>query len=153
MVTFKKYLLLESSDSITLYHGTLKENLKNIMKKGLSPSSGWGGGDTYGIYLSKMPEGALYWAKIAFRVKKNEQMDLEKLERKYGKQMEENLAVLEVKIPFEALDNLRADMEQAEDYDFEGEETDWQESLEVIGDVMYDGLIPPKWLKIVSKSG
>ena len=47
------------------------------------------------------------------------------------------------------MDNLRADMEQAEDYGFEGESEDWQQSLDVIGDVMYAGDIPSAWISVL----
>ena len=53
---------------------------------------------------------------------------------------------MSVTIPPEAIRNLRADMEQAEDVRFKGEPMDWEASLDQIGDVMYDGEVPAAWV-------
>ena len=57
------------------------------------------------------------------------------------------IVILEVRIPDPYLQNLKADMEQAEDYQFDGEADDWKLSLEQIGDVMYEGSIPASWIR------
>ena len=143
-------ILFESDlgGSVVLYHGTLRSNLESIMQDGLRKSSGWGGAGTTGVYLSRSPKGALYWAKIAYMNAQEDSMEPERFDRKYGKQEKDLLVVLRVEIPVEQTKNLKADMEQAEEYGFEGAPEDWQEGLEVIGDVMYNGDIPREWIRI-----
>lgn len=136
-------------DSITFWHGTPRKKLAAVLRSGLTPSEGWGGAGTFGVYLAGSPEGALYWAKIAFQLAAGEKMEVERFDRKYGDRVGELLAVVSVTIPPEAIANLRADMEQAEDVGFEGEPEDWEASLEEIGDVMYDGEIPADWVREV----
>jgi hypothetical protein len=41
-------------------------------------------------------------------------------------------------------------MEQAEDYQYDGEEDDWQASLDQIGDVRFDGPVPASWITALS---
>lgn len=131
--------------TIKLYHGTLKKNLKNIMSEGLVPSAGWGGAGTEGVYLSQSIDGADYWAVFAFAIDRDIDMEYERIRNKAQK----HIAILEISIPEDKIENLRADMEQAEDFHFEGDPTDWQASLEQMGDAMYDGTIPPSWIKII----
>jgi hypothetical protein len=47
-----------------LYHGTKKSNLPGILNSGLRAGFGWGA-DNPGVFLSKDPENALYWAKMS----------------------------------------------------------------------------------------
>ena len=141
--------LLEDNETVTLYHGTLKENVPSILSGGLKVSSGWGGAGTEGVYLSKTPSGAEYWAKIAYMSKNEESLEPEKFDRKYGDKKQDLISILRIVIPTAEMDNLRADMEQAEDYGFEGESEDWQQSLDVIGDVMYAGDIPSNWITVL----
>ena len=141
--------LLEDNETVTLYHGTLKENVPSILSGGLKVSSGWGGAGTEGVYLSKTPSGAEYWAKIAYMSANEEGYEPEKFDRKYGDKKQDLISILRIVIPAAEMDNLRADMEQAEDYGFKGESEDWRESLNVIGDVMYDGDIPSSWITVL----
>ena len=137
---------VEQDMPVVLYHGTLRSRLDSIMEQGLQGGAGWGGAGTHGVYLSGTPDGALYWAKIAYMSEQEEDLEPERFDRKYGKDADKLLVVLEVRIPAEAVDNLRADMEQAEEYGFEGDAEDWQAGLEEIGDVMYEGNIPSEWI-------
>lgn len=131
------------------YHGAPRKALASILKKGLEPSEGWGGAGTFGVYLAGTPEGALYWAKLAWQRAHDEKMEASRFDRKYGDRVGELLAVVEVRIPPEAIKNLKADMEQAEDVGFEGDASDWEASLKEIGDVMYDGSVPAAWVREV----
>ena len=143
-------ILFEGEDKpVILYHGTLRSRLDSIMSGGLKAGSGWGGAGTHGVYLSGSPAGALYWAKIAYMSEQEEGMEPEKFDRKYGKDQDKLLVVLKVRVPSEATENLRADMEQAEDYGFEGEPEDWQSGLAEIGDVMYLGDVPAEWISVL----
>ena len=136
--------------SVVLYHGTLRSNLEDILSNGLSVHEGWGGAGTSGVYLTKSIDGALYWAKLAYMREIEEDLEAHKFDRKYGKKINDLLVVLKVTIPADKVDNLRADMEQAEDYGFEGDPEDWRGSLDVIGDVMYSGVVPSEWIQVVS---
>ena len=136
-------------ESVVFYHGTPRKKLSSILKKGIEPSAGWGGAGTFGVYLAGTPQGALYWAKIAHQASNGEKMEASRFDRKYGDRVAEILAIVSVTVPSEAVANLRADMEQAEDVGFDGEETDWEASLEEIGDVMYDGHVPAEWVREV----
>ncbi len=135
--------------SITFWHGTQRKKLAKVLESGLEPSEGWGGAGTFGVYLAGSPESALYWAKTAFMLAKGEKLDVGRFDFKYGDRVDELLAIVSVTIPPEAITNLRADMEQAEDVGFEGDPDDWEASLDEIGDVMYDGKIPAKWVREV----
>lgn len=86
------------------------------------------------------------WAMSSLLSKEGEGGDPSRFFRKHKL---EELALLEVRIPEDELANLKADMEQAEDYQFDGEEDDWQAALEQIGDVRFDKKIPASWLKVV----
>jgi len=130
--------------SITLYHGTLTESLQPILKNGLNPSPGWVFGNQ-GVFLSSSKKGALYWAKMGFLARMGEKLDPSRFERKYNRNL---LTVIKVRIPGTHLKNLRADMEQSEDFEVEIEENDWKEALRVMGDVLYKGTIPPEWITI-----
>ena len=144
-MTFDQLLeQIKEKGPIVLYHGTLRKNLDSIKKKGIEVNEGWGGYGVSGVFLSKHKESALYWAKLAYMIKKGEEMDREKFDRKYK---EDVLAILEIKIPWDKTHNLKADMEQAEEYAFEGEPEDWKESLDIIGDVVYTNVIPPEWIE------
>jgi hypothetical protein len=144
-----KYHQAQAS-SVTLYHGTLRKNLKAIMTHGLTESSGWGGAGTSGVYLSSTKEGALYWAKMAYMREIEEEMELARFDRRYGKNANQLLAVLTVTIPPEALQNLQADMEQAEDVEYDGDPADWQASLDQIGDARFQGRVPPEWISLAN---
>ena len=133
--------------SLTLYHGTRREILDDILQQGLQPSAGWGGAGTTGVFLSGTPEGAEYWAKMAFLRHRDEKLEAATFDRKYD--ASQQLALLQIVIPPQYLSNLYADMEQAEDAGFEGEEADWALSLELIGDVRYNGVIPASWITLI----
>ena len=141
--------LLEANESVILYHGTLKEKVPAILRDGLKKSIGWGEAGTEGVYLSGTRAGAEYWAKIAYMSANDERLESGIFDREYGDRKDELIRVLRVEIPMSAIGNLRADMEQAEEYGFEGESEDWQQSLNVIGDVMYDGDIPSNWITVL----
>jgi len=130
--------------SLILYHGTLAENLPAIQRYGLRPSPGWVVGNQ-GVFLSASRKGALYWAKMNFLAKMGEKLEPSRFERKFSR---DSLAIVKVTIPAQYLKNLRADMEQAEDYGEEIDENDWQGALKIMGDVLYKGAIPPEWVVI-----
>lgn len=129
-----------------LFHGTLRENLPDIVESGIRRGEGWGGAGTSGVFLSGTPEGALYWAKMAHQREHGENLDVERFDRKHKLDMDSLLVVLPVLVPPSAEDLLRADEEQFEDVHADFPATDWRKSLEVIGDVRYDGEIPPHWV-------
>ena len=136
--------ILSTSDlsDVTLYHGTLRKNVAKILKNGLNVSSGWGGAGTEGVFLSGSKEGALYWAKLAYQQEHELRMEVSKFDPANLPE----LAILKVVVPKNKTDLLKADMEQAEDVGFDGDESDWRASLEQIGDVRYDERIPPAWI-------
>ena len=138
---------LEASKVPVLYHGTTAEALPDILSGGLNVTYGWGGAGTEGVFLSSTKTGALMWAMSSIMSKADEGAEPSRFFRKHKL---EELALLEVCIPEDELANLKADMEQAEDYQYDGEEDDWQASLEQIGDVRFDKKIPALWLKVVS---
>lgn len=140
--------IIAQAQSLVLYHGTLRSNISSIQKSGLKPSSGWGGWGTEGVFLEATNDGALYWAKICHQRSVDKNMDTERFDREFGPKQDELLAVLKVTVPASHLVNLNADMEQAEDFGFDGDESDWQESLEEIGAVRYKGTIPPSWISV-----
>jgi len=140
-----------TSESLILYHGTTKDRLPEIKRQGLLPSYGWGMAGTKGVYLTKYKDVAKYWAKLRFLGSLQEQGENIQVEetffdRKFGDKSDDLLAVLQVTIPPNKLSNLFADMEQAEDVGFSGEDSDWELSLKEIGDVRYNGKIPPTWI-------
>jgi hypothetical protein len=47
-----------------LYHGTRSSNLPGILDSGLRAGYGWGA-ESPGVFLSKNPKTALYWAKMS----------------------------------------------------------------------------------------
>lgn len=133
------------------YHGTLVSALPSILKNGLKVSSGWGGAGTEGVYLSGSVGGAKYWAKLAYQREHDDRLEADRFDRKFpGKKADKVIAVLAIDIPEKFLKNLRADMEQAEDVGFEGDESDWEASLVEIGDVRYIGPVPPTWIEKLS---
>ena len=139
-----------TSQSATFYHGTLRELLPQIMREGIEEGEGWGGANTKGVFLSDSPEGALYWAKLAYLRQQETGLGLEpeRFDRHFGHQQDKLLAIVKVTIPVTQFNNLRADIEQSEDYGFEGQEKDWEMSIQQIGDARYVGPIPPQWLSI-----
>lgn len=132
---------------VVLYHGTLRGRVPSIKRRGIDVGEGWGGAGTSGVFLSRTPEGALYWAKMAFLRDRGEKLEVARFDRKHGQRMSKLLSVLEVTIPASELGRLKVDMEQAEDVGFEGSEDDWRASLEQIGDVRFDGVVPPEWIR------
>jgi hypothetical protein len=132
---------------VKLYHGTLRSSLPGILKKGIEVGEGWGGAGTNGVYLSASPEGALYWAKLQHQKINDEKLEIDRFDRSHtSRDTDRLLAIVEVTIPAEKLDDLKADMEQAEDVGFDGSEDDWQASLDEIGDTRFDGHVPPEWV-------
>ena len=139
---------------LTLFHGTLREHLPAIMEHGIERGEGWGGAGTSGVFLSRTPEGALYWAKMAYQREYGEKLEVTRFDRDHGAEIDDLLAVLVVEIPDEVLDRLRADEEQFEDVGADFSPDDWRRSLEVIGDVRFDGEIPWEWIReILQPSG
>lgn len=82
---------------------------------------------------------------MGYLAKMGEKLEPNRFERKFNKNI---LAVVKVKIPGIYIKNLRADIEQAEDYGEEIDEHDWQGALRIIGDILYKGAIPPEWIII-----
>jgi len=132
--------------SITLYHGTLLEKIPSILKTGLDAGAGWGSYGGSGVFLSSSYKGALYWAKVSFLASKGEKMESSRFDRKYSPKI---LAVVKVTIPQTHFKYLKADMEQAEDFEEGYEKDEWEKSLRIAGDVMYIRKIPPAWIRIV----
>jgi hypothetical protein len=129
-----------------LYHGTLLENVPAILERGIERGEGWGGAGTSGAFLSKTPQGALYWAKIAYQRDRNERMEILHFDRDHGYEIDKLLAILVVQIPDDQAGLLRADEEQFEDVGADFPAEDWRQSLEKIGDVRFEGEIPPAWV-------
>jgi hypothetical protein len=130
-----------------LFHGTLRENLPEILRDGISVGEGWGGAGTSGVFLSRTREGALYWAKLAWQRANEEKLEVERFDRRFPNPYEV-LAVVEVEIPPDCLVSLKADLEQEEDMNLDQplDPDDWQASLDLIGDVRFDGPVRPEWL-------
>lgn len=132
-----------------LFHGTLTEHLPEIFRKGIEPGAGWGGAGTFGTFLSGTPEGALYWAKLAYQRTHNEKMEVYRFDRDHGHEADRLIAILVVEIPEKETGKLKADEEQFEDVGADLDPSDWKQSLIVIGDVRFDGPIPPEWIREV----
>ena len=157
-MTYTKKILNALAKTVTpepliLYHGTTKDRLPKIKRQGLLPSHGWGWAGTKGVYLTKYKDVAKYWAKLRFlgnlqeKGDENVRMEDTFFDRKFGDKSGELLSILQVTIPPNKLSNLFVDMEQAEDVGFSGEDSDWELSLKEIGDVRYNGKIPPNWIR------
>lgn len=131
-----------------LYHDTLKRHLKKIERYGgIKTTTGWGGANTVGVFLSGTFDAALLWAKIAYMVQTRDEFNPGKFDRIFpGDKAWSKIAILEVRIPDQYESLLFADMEQAEDVGFEGDERDWRLSLKEIGDVRFDSPIPISWI-------
>lgn len=132
-----------------LYHGTLAPSVDEILDRGIQVGEGWGGAGTSGVFLSGTPEGALYWAKMAYQRINDEKMEIHRFDRDHGHEMDRLLAVLAVEIPDKETDRLKADEEQFEDVGADFDPEDWEQSLDVIGDVRFEGAIPPRWIREV----
>jgi len=135
---------------VFLYHGSILGRVPSILARGIDVGEGWGGAGTSGVFLSGSPEGALYWAKMAFLRDRGEKLEVASFDRKYGPRMHKLIAVLGVRIPASETGRLRADMEQAEDVGFEGTDEDWEASLDQIGDVRFDGQVPLEWIELLA---
>lgn len=129
-----------------LFHGTLVQNIPEILANGIEVGEGWGGAGTSGAFLSGTPEGALYWAKIAYQREHGEKLEVYNFGRAHGHEADRLVAVVAVEIPEDEAGRLMADEEQFEDVQASFDPTDWRESLRVIGDVRFDGPIPPDWV-------
>ena len=145
------------NSSVVLYHGTTRDRLAKIKVQGLVPTKGWVQG-TSGVFLTKNKDTALYWAKLRYmgdlyNEGENVRVDDNHFDKRFGNKIDKLLAVLQVTIPKENVDNLSADMEQAEDVGFTGEDKNWELSLKEIGDVRYNGKIQPSWIKVTKMSG
>jgi hypothetical protein len=132
-----------------LFHGTLVKYVSDILEKGIEEGEGWGGAGTVGTFLSGTPEGALYWAKLAYMRYNDERMEADRFDRDHGDEADKLIAVIAVQIPTHAEDELKADEEQFEDVMADFSPDDWRQSLKEIGDVRFDGSIPPEWIKEV----
>jgi GNAT superfamily N-acetyltransferase len=132
-----------------LYHGTLLESVPAILERGIERGEGWGGAGTSGVFLSKTPEGALYWAKIAYQRDRGERMEIYHFDREHGQEADRLLAVLTVQVPDDQVGLLRADEEQFEDVGADFPADDWRQSLEKIGDARFEGEVPPAWIRDV----
>lgn len=136
-----------------LYHGTLVSRLSEILATGILKGEGWGGAGTSGVFLSGTEEGALYWAKLAFQREVEERLEVDRFDRDHGDEMDQLLAILVVDVPEGETDRLKADEEQFEDVGASFDPADWKQSLEVIGDVRFEGKIPPQWIgKVIRPS-
>lgn len=136
-----------------LYHGTLVSRLSNILANGISKGEGWGGAWTSGVFLSGTEEGALYWAKLAFQREAEEKLEIDRFDRAHGGDVDQLLAVLVIDIPKDETDKLKADEEQFEDVGADFDPDDWEQSLDVIGDVRFEREIPPQWIgKVIRPS-
>jgi hypothetical protein len=131
----------------TLYHGTLVENLPHIYAKGIEKGEGWGGAGTTGVFLSGTPEGALYWAKMAYQRAVGGHLEADVFDSIHRDDANELIAVVEVGIPERETGLLMADEEQFEDVLADFSPYDWRQSLEKIGDVRFDGHIPADWIQ------
>lgn len=129
-----------------LFHGTLIQNVPEILSNGIEVGEGWGGAGTSGAFLSGTPAGALYWAKMAYQREHGEKLEIYKFDRDHGHEVDELLAVVAVLVPESETGRLMADQEQFEDVHARFDPTDWRESLKAIGDVRFDGPIPPGWI-------
>jgi hypothetical protein len=129
-----------------LFHGTLIENIPEILSNGIEAGEGWGGAGTSGAFLSGTPAGALYWAKMAYQRTNSEKMEVHRFDRDHGQEVDHLLAVVAVEIPEDETGRLMADEEQFEDVLARFDPTDWRESLKAIGDVRFDGPIPADWV-------
>jgi hypothetical protein len=135
---------------VVLYTGTTVDRLPKILEKGLTAGEGWGGAGTSGhVFLTNSPRSALDWAKIRF-LRDIEARNIEPgwFDRILGQEGLDAVVVLKVEIPLEAEGLLRADMEQAEDFQFEGEPEDWEEAWFAMGELMFEGTIPPMWIEV-----
>lgn len=132
-----------------LFHGTLIQYLSKILENGIEVGEGWGGAGTSGVFLSGTPEGALYWAKMAYQRTNDEKMEAHRFDRDHGHEIDELLGLVVVEIPENKTKKLMADEEQFEDVHANFSPKDWRKSLKVIGDVRFDGPIPPGWVKEV----
>jgi hypothetical protein len=131
----------------TLYHGTLVQNLPRIFAEGIRQGEGWGGAGTVGTFLSGEPEGALYWAKMAYQRSVGGDLEAEMFDRFHFGHADELIAVVAVEIPDDRTDDLKADEEQFEDVLADFSPDDWRQSLEKIGDVRFNGPIPSDWIQ------
>lgn len=137
----------EADGSIVLYHGTLLEFLPEIKAHGIERGEGWGGAGTSGAFLSGTPEGALYWAKMAYQRTHEGDLEIWRFDRAHGHEVDDLLAIVAVRIPAGETGKLMADVEQFEDVGARFDPSDWRRSLEVIGDVRFEGEIPPGWIE------
>lgn len=132
-----------------LYHGTLASNLQAILKDGIREGEGWGGANTAGVFLSGHPRGALYWAKMAYQRNHEGKLEAHRFDRDHGHEADRLLVVLAIEIPEKETKRLKADEEQFEDVGASFSPSDWKRSLVEIGDVRFEGVVPPKWIKQV----
>lgn len=130
-----------------LYHGTLVKYVPEILEKGIEEAEGWGGASTVGAFLSGTPQGALYWAKMKHQMMNDERVEVHIFDRDHGHEADNLLAVLLVEVPSSEEYRLKADQEQFEDVMADFSPNDWRQSLEKIGDVRFDGSIPPGWIR------
>lgn len=128
------------------FHGTLLENVPNLLDRGIEPTEGWGGAGTVGVFLSGTPDGALYWAKLAYQRNHGGKMEIDRFDREHAQELDNLVAILAVEIPSDSFDGLWGDEEQYEDVDAEIHPQDWRGSLREIGDIRFDGPIPPQWI-------
>lgn len=140
----------ESGGSLRLYHGTAAGALRSICATGIRVGEGWGGAGTSGVFLSRSPVAALYWAKMAHQRDHDEKMEAERFDRAHKLDRDDLIVVVQVDVPFEELHRLKADDEQFEDVqypeDVEQDPDDWESSLKYIGDARFDGPAPPEWV-------
>jgi hypothetical protein len=132
-----------------LYHGTLRGHLPKIMKEGIEVGEGWGGAGTSGTFLSGTPGGALYWAKMAYQREHGEKLEVHTFDRDHGHEIDHLVSVVTVIVPESEEVRLMADEEQFEDVQADFDPRDWRQSLEKIGDVRFNGPIPPDWISDV----
>ena len=112
----------------TYYHGTLREFVPSILRTGISAGHGWGGVAKPGVFLSAIPETALYWSKMSLLKK----LGLPQVESNFNILDESELAVLRVDVPPEGMEFI----------------VPRRTSFNRPGDMQHEGPVPPAWITL-----
>lgn len=123
----REFLIVESSQQLIFYHGTLPQYVSSILKTGLRATEGWGGVAAPGVFLSRTIEDAEFWARMSALKSKG----LPQKEEYFSEVRSEEIAVLEISIPPEEMSNL---VPRRKEFNLEG-------------DMQFVGPIPPQWLQ------
>lgn len=127
--------VLESKVPVILYHGTLRDRVGSIMQTGLRATEGWGGAAKPGVFLSPTVEDATYWDKMTLLRKAGIAGSAANFDE-LDDAMLSDIAILEIRIPPEALSNL----------------VPRRKSFSLPGDVQYVGSIPPEWISFSNRT-